>query len=368
MKNICFFNTVKFWGGGEKLHLEYAIKFEEKGYHVYLVSDKNSTLSEKGKAINLPVFNISAGNLSFLNPLKYFKLFRFFKKEKTDTILFSSSQDFKLGAISSKIAGVRNIVYLRGLATPIRNTVINRILFKHFVTHIVANSLETKRTILTHLKKSIDAETVKVIYHGIDLNIFDNHPGNLCFPVAEKGGGIILGNAGRLTLQKGQHYLIEVANRLKQKGIRFTLFIAGIGEMKSTLEKLIEKYHLQKEVVLLGFVEDMAGFMRSIDIFVLTSCWEGFGYVIVEAMAAGKPTVAFNITSNPEIIIDNETGFLADYPDVEMMSERIELLSRDENLRAKFGKAARERVEKNFQLDDRITELEDYLLTEVDRN
>ena len=118
MQNVCFFNTVKFWGGGEKLHLEYALKFMEINYRVYLVTCKDSPLHRKGKETGLLNFNIYAGNLSFLNPLKYFRLIRFYRQEKIDTVIFSSSQDLKLGALSAKIAGVKSIVYLRGLAAP----------------------------------------------------------------------------------------------------------------------------------------------------------------------------------------------------------------------------------------------------------
>jgi len=364
MKNVCFFNTVKFWGGGEKLHLEYALKFKERNYRVTLATSKDSPLAQKGYAASLLIFNIYAGNLSFLNPFKYFRLVRFYKKEKTDTVIFSSSQDVKLGAFSAKLAGVQTIVYLRGLAAPVKNSFINRILFKHVLTHIVANSEETKRTILQNLKKSVDADKVKVIYHGIDLKIFDGKIKPELSAVYQNRSGVVLGNAGRLTSQKGQNYLIEIANRLKQKNIRFTLFIAGTGEMRSALEKLIEKYNLHEEVVLLGFVEDVENFMHAIDIFVLTSIWEGFGYVIVEAMAACKPTIAFDISSNPEIIINNQTGFLIDFPDVEMFSGKMESLINDEDLRIRFGKKGRETVEKYFQLDDRITEFEHYLLNQ----
>jgi glycosyltransferase involved in cell wall biosynthesis len=364
MKNVCFFNTVKFWGGGEKLHLEYALKFKEINYRVYLATSEDSPLHLKGKETGLLIFNIYAGNLSFLNPFKYFRLYRFYKREKIDTVIFSSSQDLKLGALSAKLAGVSSIVYLRGLAAPVKNSFLNRVLFRNILTQIVANSEATKRTILQNLGKYLDPEKVKVIYHGIELGVKPPSPGFSPGGAAVTGAGCLIGNAGRLTSQKGQQYLIETARLLKQKNIRFTLFIAGSGEMKSTLEKLIIQYNLQEEVVLLGFVEDVENFMNSIDIFVLTSLWEGFGYVIVEAMAACKPVVAFNLSSNPEIIINNETGFLVDFPDVEMFSRKIELLVNDENLRLQFGKKGRDRVEKYFQLDERIAEFEQYLLSQ----
>ena len=243
MRNIVFFNTVKFWGGGEKLHLEYALKFREHGFHVLLGASEGSPLGEKGKAAGLPVFAISAGNLSFLNPLKYLKLIRRFRKEQTDTVIISGSPDLKLGALAAKMAGVANIVYLRGLAAPVENTPLNRFLFNRVLTDIVANSEETKRTILMNFNGAVPAEKVAVIYHGIELADYPPCP-------VIQHDRVVLGRAGRRTPQKGQLLLIEVARLLKMKHIKFSLLIAGTGEMQAELEELITKYGHQEEVVL----------------------------------------------------------------------------------------------------------------------
>jgi glycosyltransferase involved in cell wall biosynthesis len=362
MQNLCFFNSVPFWGGGEKLHLEYGVEFKKRGYNVYLGSKKNSPLSTKGKSQGLHVFNISVGNLSFLNPLQLIRLVRFFRNKNIDTIIFSGSQDLKLGGIAAKLANVPNIVYLRGLAVPIKNTFLNRILFKKILTHIVANSFETKRTILRNLSNHIEEDKVKVIYHGIDLSLLNRKDGNKLDIVAELGHGIILGNAGRLVLQKGQQYLIEIAKKLQKKNIEFTLFVAGTGELQSQLEGLIEAYHLQKNVILLGFVKDIESFMNSIDIFLLTSIYEGFGFVLLEAMVKSKPVVAFDVSSNPEIVIKDKTGFLVDCPDVDMFVEKVLALIKDETLRQQLGAAGKEWVLQKFQLNQRIAEFERYLL------
>ena len=358
MRNVVFFNTVKFWGGGEKLHLEYALKFREHGFHVLLGASESSPLAEKGKAAGLPVFAISAGNLSFLNLLKYLKLIRRFRKEQADTVIISGSPDLKLGALAAKMAGVANIVYLRGLAAPVKNTPLNRFLFNRVLTDIVANSEETKRTILMNFKGAVPPENVAVIYHGIEL---DDYPPCPVVP----HDPVILGTAGRLTPQKGQQLLIEVARLLKIKSIKFRLMIAGTGEMQAELEQLIVKYGLHEEVLLCGFVKEMVGFMNSVDIFLLSSVWEGFGYAIVEAMAASKPVVAFDISSNPEIISENHTGYLVAYPDVKAFAEKVEILIADTDLRLQMGKKGRERVTALFQLNDRIEEFISHLASRI---
>jgi len=365
MTNICFFDSVRFWGGGEKLHLEYALEFRKKNYNVILAAAKNSPLSQKGNIHNLEVFQISVGNISFFNPFKIIKLVLFYKRKKIDTVIFSTSQDLKLGSISAKLAGVKNIVYLRGLAVPIKRNLINLIILKYILTHIVANSEETKKKILQNFGRYIERKKVKTIYHGIEIPISVQNDNNKLEKIITKGEGVILGNAGRLTLQKGQQLLVEVANKLKENKVQFTLFIAGSGELQIELESLIEKYGLQKEVMLLGFVENMDSFMNSIDIFLLTSKWEGFGYVLVEAMIRSKPVVAFNISSNPEIIIENTTGFLIDYPDLDMFAQKTQLLIQNQELRQQLGEKGKESVIKRFDISERITEFEHYLLGEA---
>ncbi|PKL78820.1 MAG: glycosyltransferase family 1 protein [Ignavibacteriae bacterium HGW-Ignavibacteriae-4] len=359
MKNICFLNSIKFWGGGEKLHLENAIEFNKKDYNVTVAANPGSILWQKSLAHNLKLSPISVGNLSYVNPFKVLRFTTFLKKNKIDTLVFSSSQDLKIGAISGKLAGVKRIVYLRGLATPVKANFINKFIFKSCLTHIIANSDETKRQILKYLNTHISNDKVHTIYHGIELNEKNTDKLEI---VTKKASGIVIGNAGRLTEQKRQKDLIQIARKLVERNIDFTLFIAGEGELREELESEIVKYNLQNKVILLGFVEDMSAFMSSIDVFVLTSEWEGFGFVLVEAMMKSKPVLAYDITSNPEIIDDHVTGYLIDFPKVEMFAEKIELLSSNPDIRKQMGEAGLKRVKDKFILQDRIDELEAYLI------
>jgi glycosyltransferase involved in cell wall biosynthesis len=367
MKNICFFNSIKFWGGGEKLHLENAIEFKNIDYNVFVISKLNSPLWKKANLEKLKTYPISVGNLSFLNPIKIVKLILFYKRKGIDTVIFSSSQDLKLGSISAYFARVERIVYLRGLAVPIKNSLLNRIIFKRILTHIIPNSNETKRNMLKYLGKYVDKEKVRTIYHGIDQKKLSFNKADKLKAIQKKGQGVILGNAGRLTKQKGQDKLIEIAKKLHEQGIDFTLFIAGTGELSSELNILIDKYHLKNNVFLLGFVEDMDKFMNSIDIFLLSSIWEGFGFVLVEAMIKSKPIVAFDITSNPEIVENNKSGFLVSYPNLELFAQKTIQLIKDETLCETMGKEGVRIVRDRFILKDKVLEIESFLKTMPNR-
>ncbi len=358
--NVAFVNTKNFWGGGEKLHFEYAEKFQELGHNVFMVTAKNSPLYNRCKEADITTFDIRLGNLSFLNPLKYFRLHQFYKKEKIEAIIISNSPDLKTSGIAAKFSVVSKVVYLRGLAVPIKKNILNSYLFNKVITHLVPNSYETKKTTLSNFDiKRLEKKT-KVIYHGIDIKEFEHKTRLSTIPRNE--GEVILGNAGRLTPQKGHKDLIEIAEILKRKNLKFKLYIAGTGPLKEELETLAKEKGVQNEVIFLGFVEDMIGFMHSIDISVLSSIWEGFGYVIVEAMAAQKPVVAYNLSSNPEIIENNKTGYLVEYPKNEEFANKVFQLATNPDLLKEIGSAGRQSVIDRFLIEDRTKEFEQYVL------
>jgi len=361
MKKICFFNSSDFWGGGEKLHLENAKAFRAKGYEVTIAANRDSELWNRANDEKFHTFAVTVGSTSFLNIFKLLRIKSYFLKEGIDIVIFTTSQDLKTASVAAHWAGCDKVVYLRGLATPIKNSIINRYCMSTACTHLIANSQETKLTMLQNLSVYIPKGKIAVIYHGIDEKLLQEGGAELPEINAEEGT-LILGNAGRLTLQKGQQQLIEVAEKLKNQNIKFKLYIAGTGELYDELQASITAKNLQNEVILLGFVADMEAFMRSIDLFVLTSSWEGFGFVIVEAMAKGKPVVAFDITSNPEIVTDGKTGLLAKHLDVNDFTAKTLEIIQDTNLRKQLGSQAKQSVVDRFLITERITELEEYLL------
>lgn len=360
MNKVCFFNSTPFWGGGEKLHLEYALYFKQVGVDVILACKPKSPLHKKAQEAGLSTLSVTAGNLSFLNPFAVHKVAKALKTHGVDTVIATTSEDIKICAFASKKANISRVVYLRGLAVPIKNSIVNRLIFSKYLTHIVANSEETKRQMFTHISENNIGAKVGVIYHGIDTSI--SLTTQQVYPLPhKKPNTVILGNAGRLTKQKGQDLLIAVAKILKDRNVDFQLYIAGDGALKEDLEATIKSHNLTNHVFLLGFVAEMNAFMNAIDVFLLSSAWEGFGFVLVEAMLTGCPVVAFNKSSNPEIVSDQETGFLVTYPDVDAFADKVEMLIKDEALRKTLGEKGKQRVRSHFDKQQRIKDFLNFI-------
>lgn len=365
---IFFINSTKTWGGGEKWHLETAFNLQNKGHNVAILALHGKELYNRSLAAGIRTFPVSITNISFINPFCLFALMRLFRNEKPDVVILNFSADIKAAGMAAKITGIKNIVYRRGSAIPIRNTFINRFLYKTFVTHIIANSEETRRTILQNNPELFPSEKITIIYNGINLAQIDSMPDTKIFP--REDAEILIGNVGRLVLQKGQKYLIEMARLLKNRNIRFKILIGGEGPLEASLKQKAAEAGVDDRIVFMGFIKNIKAFMTTIDIFVLPSIWEGFGYVLVEAMACRKPVVAFNISSNPEIIDDNITGYLVDPMDIAAFTEKVEYLSRYPDRRHSLGSAGRKRVEEWFEIGRNQKKVEVLLsgLTNLEKN
>lgn len=359
---ICFINSVKTWGGGEKWHYEMSLRMHAIGYKILLISAKGSELIKRAMGHNVPFRTIRIRNLSFLNPFKVYLIYHMLKKEKVGTLIVNLSTDLKVAGIAAKIAGVKNIIYRRGSAIPIRNTILNRYIYRHIVTRIIANSKETRRTILMNNPNLVPEKKIRVIYNGMNLKSYDQQ--NIETLYSRKDNEFVIGNAGRLSEEKGQVFLVDLAKALKSKGYKFKILIAGIGKLEVKLKKYAESKGVTEEVIFLGFVENIRSFNQSIDVFVLPSLYEGFGYVLVEAMANRKPVIAFDIGTTAEIIENNKTGFLVEKGNLKQLTEKIELLINNNELRENMGNLGRKRVEEVFNFEKTVESVES-LLNEV---
>jgi len=344
------------WGGGEKWHYETSVRLLKEGYKVFAVTNHNSELLFRLQSAGIPVLQLKINNFSFLNPLKIIKLYRFFTKNKIHVVILGSSNDLKIGGIVARLAGFDKILYRRGTAIPVKNRLSNRILFKHVLTGVIVNSIELKRALLQNNPDLIDHKNIHLLYNCIDINDF-NFPKPFLKYQNKENGEIWLGNGGRLVDQKGQTYLIDLAKILKDRGINFKLLIAGKGKLESMLKDRTIALGLENEIVFLGFVSDMCSFLHSIDIFLLPSLHEGSSNVLLEAMACGKPVVAFDVSSISEMVEHNHTGFLAEFKNVQSFSDWVQCLIDDPEHRMQMGMQGRHRIEEKFNVIKTTKEL-----------
>ncbi|OAP39364.1 amylovoran biosynthesis protein AmsD [Sinorhizobium americanum] len=154
-------------------------------------------------------------------------------------------------------------------------------------------------------------------------------------------GKNILAAVGRLTRQKGFDLLLEAFARIADTHPEWRLVIWGEGDERRNLETLRDTLGLQKRVDMPGITERPGLWIETADAFVLSSRYEGWGIVLLEAMAAGLPVVSFECEWGPRVMITHESdGILVPKEDVEALAKALDRMLSDRNLRERLGKRA----------------------------
>jgi glycosyltransferase involved in cell wall biosynthesis len=151
--------------------------------------------------------------------------------------------------------------------------------------------------------------------------------------------------AGRLVYQKGYPVLIEAFAQLRKR-VEAELWILGTGPDRRRLEALIRVHALERNVKLIGFQPNPQDYMRMATVFVLSSHYEGFGNVIVEALACGTPVVSTDCSFGPgEILKDEQGGLLVPVADPEALASALERVITDQSLRQRLAAAGQRRAQ-----------------------
>jgi glycosyltransferase involved in cell wall biosynthesis len=204
-------------------------------------------------------------------------------------------------------------------------------------------------------------EKVVRIYYGIDPSPYQPD----ILPPSRRPDGDPLkhptvGMVARLAPQKGHRVLFDALPSIRATIPNVHVRLVGHEELSTTADLMA--YALQKEIANLvdfeGFRADIPRVMADLDVFVLPSLWEGFGLVLLEAMAAGRPVVASAVGPIPEIVVDGLTGLLVPPGDPAALAEAVIRLLRDPDLAAAYGRAGRARVERELRVDTMVAHTE----------
>ena len=219
-------------------------------------------------------------------------------------------------------------------------------------SHIIAVSEFTKKQIIETY--GVPSEKISVIYNGVDKKYFTFREQDISAYMDTDKDNINLLFVGSLITRKNLFLLIDVFKYLYSDSSNLQLIICGSGYPHDNYEVRLKEYvknlRLDKNIIFTGMLpeEQKIALYQYCDIYVHPSLIEGFGLSVAEAMASGKPVVASNAGSLPEIIENGKTGFLADPKDVRDFSDKIKILLKNKKMRLGMGAKGRERILKYF--------------------
>lgn len=194
---------------------------------------------------------------------------------------------------------------------------------------------------------------VKIVHCGLEKSFYNITPS----PVTANSRLVCV---GRLCEQKGQLLLIEAVNCLAQKGIKFELVLAGDGEMRPEIERMISAYGLKDSIQITGWISSQQVREEILNscCLVLPSFAEGLPVVIMEAMALRRPVISTYVAGIPELVIPKTNGWLVPAGSVSELVDAMEdMLSKSSAELATMGDAAYLRVTERHTIDTEAKKL-----------
>jgi len=320
-------------GGAERVVSLLSNYLVKRGYQVEIITfTTEKSFYELDNRINHIKLGIDFKSKNILekiiNSIKRIKiLFKYLKKSNPDVVISFMTHTNILAIIASKLNKQR-IIVSEDIEYYFYNS--NFLYFIRKVIYKIADILVVKTLKDKNNYSFLNKRKVRVIPNPLPKGIFE------CKGNKIKEEFVLA--VGRLDKQKGFDILIEIYAKINTD---WKLYIAGEGSERKTLEMLIKKYNLENKVILLGRVKNIENWYSKASIFVLSSRKEGFGNVLIEAMACECAVVSFDCPYGPSEIIENgKNGILVENQNKEKLREAIELLIKDENLRKKLAKEA----------------------------
>ena len=155
---------------------------------------------------------------------------------------------------------------------------------------------------------------------------------------------------GRLEAEKGYELLVEAFSIFHAKNKEWKLLLIGDGSRRKTIKQLIEKYQLEKYVIMPGYQTDVAKYYANASIFLMSSKWEGFPMTVLEAFQAGLPIIAFDIPALKPLVSNGKEGYLVEPGNVtDMAKAMLELASNLDKIQT-MSEHVNEKI-KNFSIN-----------------
>lgn len=283
-----------------------------------------------------------------ISPIKdlitFIKINKYIRNNKVDLIYAHSSKAGALARFAAKFNKILCVYNPHGWAFNIKTSnfkrklyeIIEKILSNWCAKIVMISEFEYESAI----KKNIcHKEKLVIINNGIDINKYNTKIDyEFRRQLGFKDDEFLIGMCCRITEQKSPGTFVEIAKILIRKYDNCKFIIIGDGELRKNVIDEIKFLNLEKKILITGWIKNPEKYINIIDIGVLTSKWEGFGLVLAEYMACGKPIVASSIQGIKNVVRDEIDGFLCNPDDENEFVECILRLINNKDLYDEINK------------------------------
>ena len=366
--------------GGPALHVAYLTEgLRKRGYDTTLVAGSLAR-GEDSMAFVADAHGVEIVQIDQLgreiSPLRdlmaTIRLAKLIRKERPQILHTHTAKAGTVGRVAARLAGSRKppiVVHtfhghvLRGYFGPVRSLLF-RLLERWLAggtTALVAVSPQVRDDLVA--LGVAPRERFVVIRLGIELDERvapeQNGRAESRRYLGISGDRFAVGWIGRMTAVKRTDDVLIAFKSLRDSGIDAVLCMVGDGPDRVLLEQRARELGVTRDMVFLGYQEDVAPFYAAFDALVLPSGNEGTPVTVIEALAAELPVVATRVGGVPDVVRDGEDGFLVEAGATDDLAERLGRLARDPALRARMGKKGRERVLPRYAVERLVDDVDE---------
>ncbi len=263
------------------------------------------------------------------------------------------------GTLAARLSGVRTVITTRHNDDNFRRLLPVRLLHRLF-WRVNSGGIAISQAIARFCIEVEHAPPDKIttVYYGLPLHIIDRKEAQAALraelglsPTAAQQTPPLVGMVCRLIEQKGVVYGLRAFARIAPQFPGVHLVIAGDGSRRASLEAEAKTLGVRERVHFLGWRDDSPRVLAALDVLLMPSLWEGFGLVMLEAMAQTVPIIGSAVSAIPEVIVDGNTGRLVAARDTAGIARALSDLLRDEALRRHMGLLGQDRVESVFSVE-----------------
>ncbi len=343
------------WRGTDNVTWTLVTGLRRRGHDVLVLCRPDSVLRERLSEAQIPYAAILTG--LDLSPLVLWRCARILKRFGAQILITLKDKDLRQSAVAARMIGLPVLV-CHGTDRPLKNNARYRFFFDKIATHHLAVSKAVRQT-LSDSAPWLRAD-IEVVYNGIETEPIDvARPADLALPEPS----VTVGFVGHFEGRKGIIDFAQAWWLVAERSVQAHAVIVGQGRREPDFRAALDG---APRVHWLGFRSDVPAVMKALDIFVLPSRFEGFGLVLVEAMAAGAACVTYDSSNMPELIDHEVNGLLVPTGDVAALAEAIVRVCIDADLRARLGRAARACAHERFSAERMVADYEKLLSSIVE--
>lgn len=350
--NILFITLSLDVGGLEVLLLELINNLNRTQYNPSVcVLQSGGSLANEFAAKNIPVYCIpKKEGIDYLLPFKIRKLL---KNNNINIVHTHNSTPWIYGGIATQLLKGVHLVHTKhsNLNLKQKRLIKTEKWVAKRTDCIIADAKDVRDFMIE--KQGISQNRIKLIYNGIDYKKYDCGNKQKINSSPKK-----IAIIARLVPVKDHETLLLAFKIVNQRMPETELVIVGDGSQRQELIEYCSVLGIGPKVSFLGARRDIPELLKQMCIFVLSSIDEGMSITLLEAMAAELPVVVTKVGGNPEVVVDNETGFLVAPKSPEQMADKIMALLANPQLAQRLGENGRKRVIEKFSIDNMVMEYE----------